>query len=144
VKRCTKCLETKPLDQFSPHSQGADRLQPRCKVCRAVDKKGSYRRDPEKHRQYQRAWNRANPERKAAHDRKQKYGITQEDFELMKQEQGGLCAICREAAAVFVDHNHTTGKNRGLLCQHCNFMIGQAKESTKRLAQAIEYLNGHS
>ena len=54
------------------------------------------------------------------------YGITIEDYDRMYEEQGGRCAICRTdqpggAGERFsVDHDHETGKVRGLLCNNCN------------------------
>jgi hypothetical protein len=57
--------------------------------------------------------------------------------------QGGVCAICKEAKAVCIDHDHTTGKIRELLCQKCNFGIGQFRDDKRIVQSALEYLDKH-
>lgn len=73
------------------------------------------------------------------------YGIKPEEFSALLDRQGGLCAICRADEAGgkggwHVDHDHATGKIRGLLCQNCNLMLGNAKDDPARLQAAITYL----
>lgn len=56
-------------------------------------------------------------------------------------EQGGVCAICaRSVPTLCVDHNHTTGEVRGLLCSNCNTGLGLFGDNVQHLTQAIEYL----
>jgi len=61
-------------------------------------------------------------------------------FKELTQQQDGCCAICGEKAQLGLDHNHTTGSIRGLLCGLCNLGIGYLKEDPQRLVQAIAYL----
>lgn len=63
-------------------------------------------------------------ERRREQSLKRRYGITLEDFDRMKAEQGGVCAICLKREAKVVDHDHKTGRVRGLLCGGCNGAIG--------------------
>jgi hypothetical protein len=74
--------------------------------------------------------------------------LGQADYEAMLSAQGGCCAICRkspiEGQRLAVDHNHATGAVRGLLCTHCNTMLGYAKEDEARMLAGIEYLKKHS
>lgn len=81
-----------------------------------------------------------------------KFGITLGDYGDMLVAQGGTCAICKckETAtrngtvkALAVDHDHKTGKVRGLLCCDCNQAIGKLKENTESLRAAIRYLEHH-
>lgn len=58
----------------------------------------------------------------------------------MSLKQNNKCFICDEEAKLVVDHDHSTGKVRGLLCSICNTGIGMFKDSTKNLEKAIEYL----
>ena len=71
---------------------------------------------------------------------KRKYGITQEDFDYMYISQGGVCAICELPyhRTLHVDHNHNTGKVRGLLCKTCNTHLGTYE---KYKIKIDEYLN---
>lgn len=69
-------------------------------------------------------------------------GIDEHTYGAMLREQNMRCAICREESSGFlcVDHDHDTGRVRGLLCSDCNLALGQFKDDTKRLAAAIVYL----
>ena len=72
-----------------------------------------------------------------------KYGLTQIDFEVMYEAQGGMCAICERKSirkSFCVDHDHTTGKVRGLLCGECNIGLGKFKDNLDLLKKAVEYL----
>ena len=73
------------------------------------------------------------------------YGITVDDYNKIFEEQGGSCAICGKhqkdlTKALAVDHDHITGKIRGLLCDGCNLALGKLNDSIKILESAIEYL----
>ena len=74
------------------------------------------------------------------------YGITVEDYNKMFSAQKGKCAICKSSETqknkrrFDIDHNHTTGKVRGLLCHNCNSAIGKFKENINSLKNAIRYL----
>ena len=69
------------------------------------------------------------------------YGITEEHYDRMLAEQGGLCAICRDRPAEHVDHDHKTGRVRGLLCFNCNQALGNFTDRTDFMLGAIAYLN---
>lgn len=77
---------------------------------------------------------------------KGKFGITIEQYEQMLEGQGGVCDICKEdngGRNFSVDHDHNTGKVRGLLCDHCNTGIGRLKENIETMESAILYLRKH-
>lgn len=103
--------------------------------------------DPEGENAKQRQWRHNNIEavREAERRRKLKscYGLSLDDFNNLFQQQNGLCAICEEAEADCIDHNHTTGIVRALLCSHCNIGIGQLREDERILLNAIKYLTKH-
>lgn len=72
-----------------------------------------------------------------------KYGITQSDFVAMLLEQDGLCAVCHGEplqGVLHVDHDHATGKVRGLLCENCNRGLGLFQDNPHLLANAASYL----
>jgi len=91
---------------------------------------------------YNAAYYTANRELVRAKDRKSKYGITSEEYAAFVEQQNGVCAICEQPdRRIGVDHDHATGKVRGLLCNHCNRALGSFGDDPERLAQAIRYLN---
>ena len=75
-----------------------------------------------------------------------KYGLTGKDYAKMAREQENRCAICHRLSVsdvrryLSVDHDHATGKVRGLLCHNCNAMLGFAGDNPQILTNAIEYL----
>ena len=100
-----------------------------------------------------RRWRLAHPEQAAAIARnsqlKKDYGITQEKYDAILKSQGGHCAffgcMATEAHpgkgdALCVDHDHKTGKVRGLLCSRHNSLVGYAHDSVDELKNAIQYL----
>lgn len=93
-----------------------------------------------RHRGYVRKWDAANPAKRVAIRRKHKTGFTQEDWDSRFVEQGGLCAICRSAAATDADHDHATRVKRGLLCGNCNRAIGLLRDDPLVTASATRYL----
>lgn len=86
------------------------------------------------HQEYMRKWNAANPDKKRASHLRDLYGITMADYQAMVEAQGGGCAICRRPhmalsstgtpRPLHVDHDHATGRIRGLLCGSCNTHVG--------------------
>lgn len=96
-----------------------------------------------------RRYYRRNRARETKRGRDQKlwlnYGITREDYNLMLAAQNECCAIChttepRGQGVFHVDHDHATGHLRGLLCHHCNVMLGHGKDDPVLLRAAAEYL----
>lgn len=79
---------------------------------------------------------------------KYNYGITLEERNKMLEDQGFKCAICSSSDPGFkdwyVDHCHRTENVRGLLCHHCNCMLGFARDNPATLLGAVEYLRKHS
>lgn len=77
-------------------------------------------------RERNKKWYEENSEKVKASSKKCLCGITQEDFEQMKEDQNNCCAICKQPfiKTPHIDHNHTTGKVRGLLCNGCNIKVG--------------------
>jgi len=112
--------------------------------------KQKYRSKPEARvieRQYSQAYWRAHPARAREHSFKRYCGVTREQADSMSAAQGGLCAICRKApdgkgncARLHVDHDHLTGKIRGMLCHRCNRALGFTREDPTVLRAMADYL----
>lgn len=131
-KTCSRCLVNKPVGDFPVKMQnGRAGVYPYCKPCRT-----EYNKEKGKERtsEYNRAANL-----------KSKFGLTLEDFNRMLEEQGGACAICHKKSSevLRVDHCHTTGRVRKLLCGPCNTLLGVAFENSDTLRSAIKYLEEH-
>lgn len=75
-----------------------------------------------------------------------KYGITQSDYLRMLNSQDGGCAICGRRAGVrplHVDHDHSTGQVRGLLCHQCNWYLGTIESDANVLPALLAYISDH-
>ena len=126
-KRCTQCGETKDISEFASAGKGKKRAQ--CKPCLARKKREYYKRHPEKARR---------------RNLRTYYGINVETFDNMVTQQKGCCAACEKPTEnLVVDHDHATGKVRGLLCHNCNIALGHFGDDTNRLQLAIDYLLKH-
>lgn len=86
-------------------------------------------------------------ERKESRERSFKLvrGITYAERDLLLQEQEGRCKCCSKETSGskkgwHVDHCHTTGKIRGILCANCNIALGQVNDSVEHLEQLIDYI----
>jgi hypothetical protein len=95
-------------------------------------------------------WRKENPEKYAAslrkHDLKRHYGITPDIWEVLFADQNHACAACksptsgRKNGQWRTDHDHATGKVRGILCNGCNIALGQTQDDPLRLRLLAEYL----
>ena len=130
TKQCSKCEEIKAKTDFSSDKTKKDGLQSSCKDCASVSHKEYYQANKEKMEEYR---------------LKYKFGITQDEYDLNLELQDDACKICKVDASEFtsklaVDHCHTTGELRGLLCPSCNTGLGQFRDNIEFLKEAIEYL----
>lgn len=101
--------------------------------------KKARRREREKRREYvQRHKEKIKQEKRV--QLLKSYGLTPEQYASMETSQRGKCAICDHEVKLCVDHDHGSGKVRGLLCRKCNVGIGIFKDSPKLLSRAILYL----
>lgn len=98
-----------------------------------------YAIDPE-FRERRKAYARKHQRR---HDLRRKYGISEEQFEEMLRRQGGRCAVCDRGEKLHVDHDHITGRVRGLLCGKCNRALGLLADDPERITALAEYAAQH-
>lgn len=83
-------------------------------------------------------WDKNAPKREKR--RYWRYGLTTDQYESLLKKQDGKCAICLGKDARNIDHCHSTGKVRGLLCGNCNLALGLLKDNRDVLLRAISYL----
>lgn len=147
LKRCSVCRQMLPFEAFPKRfekKRGRFRPHSFCRECRKVVSKEWRRKFPDRHRASMRRYHlEAN------------FGLTVQQYDAMLSAQGGRCAICSRTPdenfkyrpdrpfPLGVDHDHKTGKIRGLLCTRCNVMIGNASDDPKILELAIAYLLQH-
>lgn len=138
TKRCSKCKEVKAVSRFHRAKNTSDTLYPSCKDCQnkksAQVNKARRDRDPEQERLKQRSA-----------QLRHYYGIDLKEYEHLLVRQGGRCAICGVEECVSgksfsVDHDHSTGIVRGILCMDCNVSLGKMKDDPGLLRAAADYL----
>lgn len=133
-KWCRECLTTLSRDKFTFSKISRDHLKDICSKC-STNKHANWMRK-EKSKPISRKYYL-----------KGKFGITQETFDDMRRIQNNKCDICTEdfidrsdGRGIQIDHSHTTGFTRGLLCQKCNTMLAGV-EKAEFLEKALEYLD---
>jgi hypothetical protein len=138
-KRCCTCLSYLPMDSFGNLKSAVYGKNPRCKKCANT-------RSRELHAE-RRAGCPDHAKKNRASRLRREYGLTEEAFTKMLADQHYCCAICTldfGTSIPHVDHNHTTGIVRALLCNNCNRGIGHLQESVTILQNAINYLEKHN
>jgi hypothetical protein len=129
LKRCAKCGIPKDTSEFNWNDRKQTRLKPYCQQCQREISAAQYAKRPDS------AWE---------HRLRREYGLLPEQYELMLKAQNGVCKICHQldsgGAKLSVDHDHQTGKNRGLLCRKCNLILGKIQDNLGWLESASNYL----
>jgi hypothetical protein len=126
LKRCSGCKQYLNLSEFYKCLSKKDGLQTFCKKCQHIHS--------------------IKPERQidSRKSKLKKFGLTDEDYVKLFIKQNGRCYLCREKVEgnFCIDHNHKTGKVRGLLCSWCNKGIGFLQDNPELLRRAADYLDG--
>lgn len=142
MKMCPACGVSKHRSQFNLLTKG--RLSHKCSDCTRA-KRPSVRgtgTSSGRNKTHTRTEERRRYERN--HKLIWQYGITLEEFEKMRRQQRWRCAICKERKLkLCVDHDHPTGKVRGLLCLRCNRALGLFHDDAARLQNAVAYVRNH-
>lgn len=163
TKICKKCHREKSLSQFRSYKRGSKKqARPECRECELKDKKkyrdshkkqmsDEFKRwtnkgdNRQKRIEYCREWRKKNPDYRRQYMLNYHYGMSLEEHKQMYVEQNGCCAICSEPVEynkIHTDHDHKTGKVRGLLCAGCNHFLS-ALDNIEFFNSALDYLNGH-
>jgi len=134
MKTCSRCKKTKAKSAFHKRSTAKDGLQANCKECGLL---------------LSGAWTKNNKERKAELSRSSwmriRFKMTIAEYNVLLAKQGGECAICHSIAPggvgrFHVDHDHVSGRIRGLLCTNCNNGLGRFEDNPDRLIMAAKYI----
>lgn len=150
------CGEIKPLEDFYFSSaQGAQggggKYMIYCKPCCAKKTKASFAKNGRPKSPERSAYMRSHYQKRGHWQFIQrKYGITADEYQELHDAQGGVCAICRRSeeavgrSRLSIDHDHVTGKTRGLLCGQCNIGLGNFQDDPALLTVAAGYLEKFS
>ena len=138
-KTCTFCKTEKPLTEFFSRGGKLSHLyKSRCKLCMQV-KRQEWALNNKEHLN---EWRRKNWV--TANRRLKRRGATEELYNELYEVQQGCCAVCNEPEEKFswlcIDHDHSTGRIRGLLCPNCNRGIGLLQDSSVLLEKAAKYI----
>ena len=132
MRTCKTCGTEKPLEDFKRVGPGGQARMGNCRKCYTLNRRNGQRSG--------RTWQDIHLTRR--------YGISEQDFHELEQKQGHVCALCKKPehngfkgrTTLCVDHDHETGKVRGLLCNHCNRALGLLYDNVETLQNAIDYL----
>lgn len=146
MKTCTNknCSEINPqaLSKFNKDKSRKDEHQNYCRVCTRKFTKDWMELNKGRVKTYRKGWNDEYRQESLLIER---YRITLNDYNIMLVNQNYCCKICLKHRSQFkkalhVDHCHTTGKIRGLLCFKCNSVLGYFKDDINLFQNAINYL----
>jgi hypothetical protein len=149
MKTCTKCNIEKELTEFYKESRTKDGHRNQCKACRdssRTDRKGEnaaiYAAYMRKHRK-EHPLSQKQKDQGVSRSLKHRYGITLEEYHQILESQGGHCLLCPRRTdngrRLCVDHCHTSGKVRGILCAGHNAAIA-ILDNPKLFSRAMAYL----
>ena len=132
-RKCYRCKETKPIEEFYGDQSKTGGRNYECKECTKARVKKNHDPDRARDRHYRR-----------------NYGISLADFNRMVLSQGSRCACCGtdkpggKHEQWCVDHDHLTNEVRQLLCKDCNIVLGIVDDSPEHLQRLIAYVLKHS
>lgn len=143
TKVCSECQQEKNIDDFWLHptkrKDGTQRHRSKCKQCEIKSKLNKYHNEGGKEQQAKRSFKNL----------MNKYGITPEIYEQERKNQDFKCALCGKHEStqhhnrLYVDHCHSTGLYRGLLCNTCNCGLGSFNDNIELMKKAIEYVENN-
>jgi hypothetical protein len=138
-KACSTCKVVKPVTEYHGHPHTSDGLQSVCKQCHAATAANGYRK-----------MSATEKDRRNARSKAARYGMTLEEMLAYVDAHNGLCDICgkpdtthRKATwtnKLTFDHDHASGKLRGMLCSRCNIAIGSVNDDPAILRKLADYI----
>lgn len=158
LQRCGMCQEWKSPEEFVPSRRGKGNGHP-CTPCGKKREEG-YRRAKgvlpatvgHDKVAYMKQWHKDNPEFRRAQHLRRYYDMTLDEYQAMLNAQKGVCKACGKTETrtaqgtichLHVDHDHKTGRIRGLLCNRCNMALGYAQDDPNILEALASYIREH-
>jgi hypothetical protein len=125
ARRCSRCGQVKPLEEFPRHRSQPEGRGYHCKPCHARVTRANIKKNHGSGRAFQ---------------LKRRYNVDAVQVQWMILQQGGTCAICKVRQPVHVDHDHDAERVRGILCFNCNRGLGKFGDDPALLRSAIAYI----
>jgi len=120
TKRCRLCREEKDHAEYHKDKSRRDGLSDTCRDCKRE------------------RWRRYSRENKNS-----KYSLRRGEIEALKEATGNKCQGCSVSGDLYIDHDHTDGSTRGLLCRNCNSALGFVYDKPETLLRLAAYLTAH-
>lgn len=141
TKLCLTCNKDQNIENFPFTGKDKKYRKNKCNSCQA-DYQRAYRdADPEAMKD---RWKKASKKYYTTDKRRNRtlreYGLDESTYNELFDKQNGACKICGKEVTLVVDHDHATGKVRGLLCNGCNVGLGCFEDTIVNLMRAIDYL----
>lgn len=142
-RKCRKCEEVKKLEDFPKNVRCKGGRTSTCKVCTNTRQENSRRERYSKDPAFKIARKQSQQRNRA-----KKLGISAEELRYMLQRANGVCEICgnppsmtgTSGQSLHIDHCHSSGRVRGMLCARCNLTLGKVEDSIDILTKMKEYL----
>lgn len=149
VKLCLRCREEKTFDLFPKNRRTKEGIGTYCLTCSAevVRQRRQTEEGAQAHRDSSKRWRDSNTTRNKDNHANWRYGLNHGQYDAMLAAQEGKCAICKTTepgtgmVRFAIDHCHSSGKVRGLLCSNCNRGLGYFKDDPARIRRAIDYVS---
>lgn len=145
LKQCSLCKEVKPIIEFHKDKTRKDGHKYRCKTCWHKECLKWQHKNPKRYAEIRKRSYQKHRINRVLKDRCYQAGITVKEYLELFRTHNGKCDICGVShlelnQSLCIDHNHGTGKIRGLLCKTCNSILGFCKDNPVILENAIAYL----
>lgn len=150
MKKCSKCKLAQPNSQYISNPRAKDKLSYRCKSCYNLDSK-NYREKIGKEGRlaYYKMYEKSRPTRSPLskfranmRSMTSTYRISEAEYFKLLSDQELKCYICEIEQPLCIDHNHTTGKVRKLLCNSCNIFVGFIEKRLSLIEKYKLYVKG--
>lgn len=135
ILKCSSCEEDKDSSEFSKKTKCSRGFSYKCKTCHNKYVKDVwYVKNAQKQKDSSAKWKQENKEQVLA----TAYKISLEELKTLQLVES--CEICGKVAKLVIDHDHTTGKVRGMLCTNCNTTLGKAGDDLESIIKFVSYL----
>ncbi|HCH9337366.1 TPA: hypothetical protein NNW70_004295 [Salmonella enterica] len=137
ILKCSTCFELLTYDKFSKKSNSKRGYSYKCKSCHnEYVRENWYKKNSDKQKQSSKKWKNSNKNKILA----SKYKTTESEIISLLEKSSNKCEVCNKTFKICIDHCHTTGKVRGVLCMRCNAALGLLQEDQYIVSNLLDYI----